>query len=361
MGNKDKRKDTIPKVLMVGPGRDVMGGITTVVNSYYELGLDKKVRLKYISSMRDGNKMKKLAVAVLSYLQFCVSVRSYDIVHVHMAAQASFSRKALFIKKAKQAGKKIIIHQHAADFDEYFKQADETKKKKIKEIFSYAEMVIVLSEEWAEFFGNTICDAEKIIVIHNGVILPEYQKTERSDTNVLFLGRLGERKGTFDLLKAIPKVLESIPDATFYLGGDGEVEKCIELVRRTRIESHIHFLGWVRDAEKESYFRKCSVFILPSYHEGMPMSVLEAMSYGLATISTNTGGIPQIIENGVDGIRVNAGDINEISDSLINVLNSKAERERLGKAGRRKIEQKFNAKNNIDALCGLYQKVMVKE
>ena len=96
-----KEKISTPKVLMVGPGRNVMGGISTVVNSYYELGLDKKIGLRYISSMEDGSKIKKLAIAFSSYIEFSRHIKECDIVHVHMAAQASFTRKSIFIKKAK--------------------------------------------------------------------------------------------------------------------------------------------------------------------------------------------------------------------------------------------------------------------
>lgn len=186
-----KEKISTPKVLMVGPGRNVMGGISTVVNSYYELGLDKKIGLRYISSMEDGSKIKKLAIAFSSYIEFSRHIKECDIVHVHMAAQASFTRKSIFIKKAKKAGKKIIIHQHSADFDDfYFKQCDAKKRKQIKKIFAMADIIIVLSEEWAKFFGENICDLEKIVILYNGVIIPKYCKKDYTDTNVLFLGRL---------------------------------------------------------------------------------------------------------------------------------------------------------------------------
>ena len=166
-----------PKVLMVGPGRLVRGGISTVVDSYYGLGLDNKTELKYIASMEDGNKIKKLLVAIKSYLQFCQCIKNYDIVHIHMAAQASYCRKALFVKRAKKAGKKVIIHQHAADFDDFFlKQSDNKKREKIKSVFDMADKVIVLSDEWAEFYGSNVCDSDKIIVLYNGVILPNYKK-----------------------------------------------------------------------------------------------------------------------------------------------------------------------------------------
>ena len=91
---------------MIGPGRDVKGGVTTVVNNYYGCGLDKSVSLRYLSTMEDGCKLKKLLVALKAYLLFGPLLKNCDIVHVHMAAQASFDRKAFFIERAKRAGKK---------------------------------------------------------------------------------------------------------------------------------------------------------------------------------------------------------------------------------------------------------------
>jgi len=347
-----------PKVLMIGPGRDVMGGISTVVNSYYELGIDKQVDLKYIATMEDGSALKKLWVAAKAYLQFCFSIKNYDIVHVHMAAQASYTRKSLFIKKAHKVGKKIIIHSHAADFDDFFfKQADDKKRENIKYIFSIADKVITLSEEWAEFFGKNICSEDKIVVMHNAVIMPEYVKTDYRDHNVLFLGRLGERKGTYDILNVIPDILKTVPDAMFYLGGDGDIEQCREITVKNSFADHVKFLGWVRGANKEEYLKRCSIFTLPSYHEGMPMSVLEAMSYGLATVSTNTGGIPQIIDNGVNGIRIDAGNTEALKQNLIQLLTNPDDKEKMGKAGCVTISQKFNAQKTFDNLVNIYLKL----
>ena len=84
------------------------------------------------------------------------------------------------------------------------------------------------------------------------------------------------------------------------------------------------------------------------------MSVLEAMSYGLATISTNVGGIPQVIDNGVNGVRINAGNVTEIEDSLVELLSDSALRNKYGKNARQTIGEKFNAKNNIDKIVYIY-------
>ena len=344
---------------MIGPGRDVMGGISSVIKNYYQCGLDRIVNLCYLPTMKDGSKIKKLLIAIVSYLRFIKLIDKCDIVHVHMAAQKSFYRKAVFIRRAHRAGKKIIIHQHAADFDSFFwKQVKASKRKQIREIFSCADRVVVLSEEWESFFGTNVCDPQKITVLYNGVIMPKSIKDNYSDHNVLTLGRLGDRKGTYDLLNAIPMVISKVPDAVFYLGGDGEIENCKRIAKEKGVLDHVIFLGWVNAEVKEEYLKKCSTFILPSYKEGMPMAVLEAMSYGLATISTNAGGIPRIIEQEISGIRVNAGDTKAIASSLIKVLQNEEKRESLGRQARTRIESTFDFHTNVKKLNQIYNELM---
>ena len=104
------------KVLMIGPDRTVHGGISALVNSYYEAGLDKKIELKYIGTMKEGSRLKKLFVAACALIRFIASVRRYDIVHANFSSDSSFMRKSLFIRIAKRCSKKILLHQHGGDF-----------------------------------------------------------------------------------------------------------------------------------------------------------------------------------------------------------------------------------------------------
>lgn len=349
---KDSRK---PRVLMVGPGRDVRGGISTVVNTYYQVGLDEKVELRYIASMEDGSKFKKLRVAVRAYVEFCRTLRYYDIVHIHMAAQASFWRKAFFVRKAHKAGKRVIIHQHGGDFESFFYgRSGEWKKQMIRSVFEMTDKLVVLSGEWARFFRGDICDGSKIIILHNSVPMPSYRKSDYTDHKVLFLGRLGREKGSYDLLGIIPKVLECVHDVSFFFGGDGELEKSREIAKINGIEEHVRFLGWVNGEERERYLENASIFVLPSYHEGMPMAVLEAMSYGLATIATDVGGIPQVIRDGVNGILIGTGDLEALTDALVSLLQDVEKRKGLGQTAYRYIEKNFNAEKNIEILYRLY-------
>lgn len=347
------------KVLMIGAGREVRGGVSSVVNGYYEAGLDKMCELTYLPTMQDGSKIKKLLVAVWARFRFESLIKQQDILHVHMSADNSFYRKAVFIRKAYKEKKKIIIHMHGSTFDLFYQErCNEMQKKEVREIFGMADKVIALSEDWKEFLSNSICEADKIEVIYNAVKMPEPYQKDYANQKMLFLGILGKRKGTYDLIEVLPEIFKKYPQAHVYFGGDGERAEAEELCIKKGIAEQVTFLGWVRGTEKETLLKECSIYVLPTYHEGMPMSILEAMSYGMAVVSTYAGGIPHLIQNEENGLLCEAGDKEALREKLSKLLEDVKLRERLGHNAVDTIKRDFNVKVSVQKLKTLYMELM---
>lgn len=346
------------KVLMIGAGREVRGGVSSVVNGYYEAGLDKMCDLTYLPTMQDGSKIKKLLVVVWARFRFESLIKEQDILHVHMSADNSFYRKAVFIRKAYKEKKKIIIHMHGSTFDLFYKErCNETQKKEVREIFGMSDKVIALSEDWKEFLSNSICEADKIEVIYNAVKMPESYQKDYANQKMLFLGILGKRKGTYDLIEVLPEIFEKYPQAHIYFGGDGERAEAEELCIKKGIAEQVTFLGWVRGEEKEKWLKECSMYVLPTYHEGMPMSILEAMSYGMAVVSTYAGGIPHLIQNKENGLLCEAGDKEALQKNLLTLLENDRLREQIGKQAAKKIRKEFDITVSIQRLIVIYQEL----
>ncbi|MCR4762353.1 MAG: glycosyltransferase family 4 protein [Lachnospiraceae bacterium] len=349
---------TRPRVLMAGPGRDVRGGVSAVVNGYYALGIEDRMELTYLTTMEDGSKWHKAAVFAGAYLRFPALMHKADILHVHLSPRASFARKALLVERAFRMGKRIIIHQHGGDFGNfYYRESDAKKQARIRSIFGMADRVIVLSEEWRDFFADGICDPQKMIVLHNGVVLSGQAAADYGSHRILTLGKLWEAKGVYELLAAIPTVVGRFPDAYFYLCGDGDLEKCRQIVRDDGMEEHVRFPGWIDEEERGKLFSSCSIFLLPSHFEGMPMSLLEAMGHGLACIATSVGGIPQIITDGESGLLIPPRDENAISGSLIRLLGDESLRRRLGTEGACVIRADFDAAAGLNRLLDIYREL----
>lgn len=350
---KEKNNEQVVKVLMIGPARSVKGGMTTVVDNYYEYGLDKLVDLKYIETCNDSNKVSKLIKEIKGMREFKKEIDNFDIVHIHMASRRSTFRKGKYVRIAKSKNKKVILHIHGAEYKLFYNECDEKQKEYVKETLALSDKVIVLSEEWKDYFKNLV-DEEKIVVIYNSIVIPENFEKNLDTNKLLFLGRIGQRKGIYDLIEVIDKLKSNFPDIMLYVGGDGEIEKLKQLIQEKHLEKNIEYIGWTSGEKKEKLLKECSFYILPSYNEGMPMSVLEGMAYKNVVISTKVGGIPKVIENNKNGILIDPGDKEKLEKELIRLLKDKDLRLKLSKEARKTVELKFNIENNIKTLVKLY-------
>lgn len=343
-------------VLMIGPARCVHGGISGVVNNYYEAGLDKKVNLRYIGTMVEGGKVRKLIKAGLAYVQFLSALPGCDLVHVNMASDNSYRRKSIFIKTAAKFGKKIVIHQHGGDFETFYrKEQDEKGREKIRRVLKMGDAFLVLAPVWKEFFGEMI-DRDRITVLPDSIAIPEAYEKSYGSHDVLFLGRLCREKGIGELLSCVPALVEEFPDFHLYLGGIWEDEELRRLSEQDR--EHVTWLGWLSGEEKKKWLRRCPVLTLPSWFEGQSVSLLEAMANYCGIVAADTGGIPQMILQEKTGLLVPAKDVLALQEGIARLLREEDLCKRLGKAAREKAEAEFGIEENMRTLLGIYEKVL---
>lgn len=343
-----------PNVLMVGPDLAMQGGIAAVAGGLISGGLGEICNLQYVPTACEGSRLKKSLKYIQGMYQFKKALDSADIVHIHVSVRGSFRRKYRIAKIARNKKKKLILHEHNGEFAEIFESESNDYRAKVREFFSWADTVIVLSEEWQGYFAKNICDANKIMVMHNAVSLPHVPVNPCTRQDVLFLGRLGARKSPDVLLHAAKALHAQFPEVRYCFAGDGNIEKYKALAKELDIDDQCDFLGWVKGDEKERLVRESGVFCLPSRHEGMPMSLLEMMAYGLPCIATPVGGIPQVICDGENGILTSVGNYDELAKKLAMLLDDPGLRQRIGFAARETIAAEFDVETNIGRLIRLY-------
>ena len=344
------------KILMLGPARTVKGGMTSVVDNYFNYGLNQKVDLKYIETINDKNKFLKALKEIKGKIEFLTNVKKYDIIHIHMASRRSTFRKGKYVRIAKKFNKKVILHIHGAEYKIFFNECNEKQKKYVIKTLNLADKIIVLSEEWKEYFSKLV-NPKKIVVIYNSIVLPEDFKKDLETQKLLFLGRFGKRKGIYDLIEVVSKLIVNYPNLKLYAGGDGEIEKVEAMIKNKNMEKNVQLLGWVTGREKERILKEASFYVLPSYNEGMPMSLIEGMAYKNVCISTDVGGIPKVINNNVNGVIIKPGDKEKLYSALKKLLDNGELRQKLSNNARRTVEEKFNIENNIEKLIDLYEEL----
>ncbi|MEF2560059.1 MAG: glycosyltransferase family 4 protein [Eggerthellaceae bacterium] len=342
------------RVLVVGPSMDAQGGIATVIRQHFECGLDKDLKLSCLVTTRGGSRVDKLICAIGAYLRFPMLAVTADIVHIHSALRGSFVRKYPLFLLSKLLRKKVVLHIHEGEFKEVFDKSSETEKKRIRKALALSDRVVVLSSEWAECFENFFGIKDNVVVIPNAVPTGVGAIRDYEARNILFLGKLCDRKSPDVLLKAISQVRFPINDLVVHFVGNGDIAKYEALAAEIGVSDRCCFHGWKKGKDLEKIVLDCSIFCLPSKNEGMPMSLLEAMSRGLVPISTRVGGVPSVIKDGVNGCLIDVGDVDGLSACLDSLLNDSELRKRLGRLARNTIVEDYSMENQKKLVRNLY-------
>lgn len=318
--------------------RVVHGGVAAVENVYstfYE-------PFNHIATVVDYGKVHKLMTFFKAYVKFwwwMLFHREIQIVHVHGASNASFRRKKIFINLAKMFGKKVVYHCHGAEFKRFADNNLQTVAKTLNK----CDCIIALSESWKRWFEETF-HHKNVIVIKNVIPYPCSHPIEHDKFTLIFLGRLGKRKGIYDLLDVLSEHKDEFAGKIeFLFGGDGDVDEVLSIIKRNGIENIAKYQGWVDGSKKEKLLNIADAYILPSYNEGLPISILEAMSYSLPVISTRVGGIPEILENGENGYIMEPGDNEAIYHSVKQLLVDKDKTKMMGRKSYQKVKEHLPA------------------
>ena len=244
--------------------------------------------------------------------------RNIKIVHIHTAAGGSFDKHAYYAWLARLMGRKVVMHSHASRFKVWYEGLTERHQRRVRKVLARLDRLIVLSASWRDFFVSIGVSPEKVRILNNITDPADREKVARAPggpVRLLFLGEIGPRKGVFDLLKAMALLESATPGrARLEIGGNKNEEALKEAIRSQGLADCVHFNGFVSGELKKELLSRADVFVLPSYNEGLPVSILEAMSYGCAIISTPVGGIPEVVRE--NGILVRPGDVEGIAAAI---------------------------------------------
>ena len=301
-------------VLYIGPDIKGRGGISSVLASY-----EKMIpNFHYISSnSRKGTMMGVFALMKLMLLlPYLCYLKGIKIVHIHGASRKSFVRKSIIIRFAKLMRRKVIFHCHGGEFKSYVAEAGESK---VLNVLSKCDAIVVLSQKWVDYFKGDL--GLKNVFVINNIVEPAQLFDENlkptKELKLLFLGAICDNKGIFDLLDVIAtNKAEFIGRIKLYIGGNGEVERLQSVISQKQLAEIVEYVGWVTGEDKNRLLKDCDIVMLPSYIEGLPITLLEAMAYAKPSITTNVGGIPEVIESSKNGVIITPGDKKALYEAI---------------------------------------------
>lgn len=345
------------QILMIGPDKKAQGGIASVIALYEKFNLCDG-NIIYLKTYTNGSIFIKFFIYflfIVQYLYILLVNKNVKLVHIHTSSRGSFLRKSIIFFIAKMFRKKTILHIHGSEFMDFYNESSLYVTNIIRNVLENVDLVIALSSQWKDKLLS-ISKKANIRVLYNATTQKNIKHISSDSVNVLFMGRLGHRKGVYDILEAA-KYIEN-PKVVINLYGDGEIEQVNKLIIDNNLEKKVKIGGWISGEKKEEVYNSSDIFILPSYNEGLPMSILEAMSYGLPIIATNIDGIPETIDKEMNGFMIQPGDYKTLAEKIDLLANNKELRLNMGHKSCEIALEKFDINNINQQLCAIYEELI---
>jgi glycosyltransferase involved in cell wall biosynthesis len=318
--------------------------------------------LVVIPTHQRGSKLHRVAVfarALRRLVGFCL--RPGDrIVHLHTTVRGSMYRKAICVAVAKALRTPVILQIHVGEpeLELFHERLDPLRRAAFRAAFSHADVVLSVGEASARA-AELHYGAHDVAVLPNAapppVDGPLHEPATDGTSRLLYLGGFHDPvKGGEVLLDALPALMAAHPGARISIAGPGDPP-----ARLASVNGSARWLGWLDAEAKARELREADVFVLPSTSEGLPVALLEAMAYGKPIVATRVGGIPDVLEDGLEGVLVPPGDADALARGLGELLADPQRAQALGQAARTRVAE-FSPLRIAQRLDVVYREVMAR-
>lgn len=326
------------KLLILGPSLDCGGGVSNFLRllaNYLPMKLYKYEYLTVGSRGRSHfyeNSFIIFIKDIICYLKILIHFNPH-IVHINTSMNyKSIPRDFTYTSIAKLFKCKVVffIHGWHEIMSKYLQKKYHPVSFFFRILFFMPDTIIILADKFKNRMEAFGVERSKIIkctmMIENDMFLKSFAPTSKKDINILFLSQFIKDKGVYEALRSVPIVLKELPNEKikFVFAGDGpESQKIKELAKEIGVEKKIEFTGYVQGEEKIKIYKQADIFIFPTHHEAFPNVILEAMASGLPIVATGVGAIPEIVNQGVNGIILKSSDENEVAEGVIRLINNR--------------------------------------
>jgi glycosyltransferase involved in cell wall biosynthesis len=282
--------------------------------------------------------------------------RAADIVHIHTALLplVTMLRAGLMARAARRSGARVVLQVHSGLIESWLTSSG--RKALTRRVLAPVDRVITVTEGGRRSL-EAVLGSRRVVLIDNGVEVAAFgpQPEPHDPPRILYVGVLSPRKGVVDLLRASARLTErGVAHEVWLAGGTPEEGAGPEAEVRAAAGGSVRFLGVRPHDAIPQLYRQADVFCLPSWYEGMPLSILEAMASGLPVVASDVGDVARAITDGVTGHLVRAHDVEQLIAMLEPLLLQPGVRRRMGRAGRQQVEDRFDVATTCARLDALY-------
>ncbi len=334
-------------------------GVNPGHRRYQPGGTGRLGRYAYVFSGGVGSGLRTLAAGIGSVPRFAWLAlrRRPDVVHVFANMHWGFWRAGAMVLAARLLRRRVIFHPLGA-IDQFYPSSGPLARRLITFLLDRAELILVQSPGLARIVSGYT--RRPVRGIFNGIDLTPFAGNGSGAGTApgpvfLAVGDLGHNKGTWDILEAAGRIAPQHPSARWVFVGRGDLNDLKSRARAAGVEDRVQLLGAVSEEEKLAAYAGAQVFLLPSYGEGQPLSILEAMAAGLPVISTPVGSIAEVIEPERNGLLVRPGDVAALAAAMDRLAADPATRTRMARSNREEARRRFDARRRWEELDAAWQ------
>ncbi|MHC1562411.1 glycosyltransferase family 4 protein [Actinomycetospora sp. C-140] len=326
---------------MAGSSARTYGGIPAM-QRLLEKWVPDDVELHVHATFTEGGAATRLRQSVIGVGGAVLSLltRRIDVVHVNLSKKASVLRKGVILAVGRARGAATVVHAHAGLFLDWFDGLPRPAQRLVRRLL-VADRVIVLNEEVRDGYARRLgVPAERMVMMTNPVEWPATVPARDGDGPVVaaFLGALREKKGVFDIVRAVALLpAEQRERLRVVAAGHEDPAPLRAAIREAGIGDAIEVSGYLGPDERDALLARAQILLLPSHAEGLPMSVLEAMAWGLTPVVTPVGGLPALIRDGDTGVLVPVADAEALATALGKLLVDDTSRHAIGARAREDV------------------------
>jgi glycosyltransferase involved in cell wall biosynthesis len=365
--NSKNGKET---VMLLGPSLAAVSGVSTHLNQVFSSALSEQFNLLHFqvgSEGRDESAIGKLWRFVWSPVQFFLRLVKHkpQIVHINTSMHfKSFWRDMVYFLIAYTMRAKIVYQVHGGQLPHDFLRHSKVLSRLLESVLLCADVVILLAQEELRSYRE-FAPTARLELVANAVEIgadaswKENAATQIRPLRLIYMGRLDACKGIFELVEGFEIAMRQINDVVLTIAGSGPDENRLRArVDQLGLAAHVHFIGVVTGEEKKRAWEEADLFIFPTYAEGLPYALLEAMAARTPPLVSAVGAITDVIEDGEHGFFIALKNPRALAEKIVRLNGERDLICRMGEACRQRIVSHYSIERMAQDFSRVYHSVL---
>jgi glycosyltransferase involved in cell wall biosynthesis len=336
------------KITYLIPKPSSEGGMTAITKMFYEINYFDNINTFHFNTSFTAQgkwgRFIELFSKQFRFIQHLIKAKP-DVIFVMSNSYFGFFDKCIYCLVARLFGVKSMLNHVGGEFDKFY-HTNALIKGLVNLFIRFPHVLLIGSSFWCNYFKEKF----PFKIVHNSpnpIIVEQYAKTTEPHPEAKFkiasLFRIVKEKGVLELIEVIKRVTTVQKNVEFVIMGGGPMLNYLKEQLHDEVEKkNVNILGFVDDDVKIKEMSSSDLYVMLTHFDLMPISIMEAMAAGMPVLSTKVGGIPDLVQQGVNGYLYEIGEVEQVVEKILELAEPNSAAKRMGAKGREMVTENFD-------------------